>query len=135
MSSTPSNTLLDTFLIVARESCTADNPVLRCGTEYWTYAELDTISSGLALQIQEKYGLHPTVAVISENHPYVLAILLATWKLGGIYVPLDCHAPVDMVKKMFENVEPTCVVLPTSETALNELLQGARNQMLCHSQT
>ena len=44
-----------------------------------------TPSTGLALKLYQKNGPQPVVVVISENHPYVLAILFATWKLDGVF--------------------------------------------------
>ena len=122
-------TLLDVFLSTARDSNTIEDPVLECGSEQWTYGDLDSISSGMALELHEKYGLNPTVAVISENHPYMLAILLATWKLDGIFAPLDPHSPLEMVKQMLENVEATFVVIPDNEERLKELLQSERSEL------
>lgn len=117
-------TLLDTFLSVARNSSTIERPALECGLEQWTYGDLDAISSGIALQLYERYGSKPTVAVISENHPYMLAALLATWKLCGIFVPLDPHAPLPMVRQMLLNVEATCAIIPERERGLDDLLKG-----------
>ena len=37
-----------------------------------------TPSTGLALELHQKNGFQPVVAVISENHPYVLVILYVT---------------------------------------------------------
>ena len=74
------NTLLDVFVSIARSDGIERN-ILECGDESWTYGDLDAISTGLALELHQKYGPKPVVAVISENHPYVLAILFATWKL------------------------------------------------------
>ncbi|KAF9557920.1 ketoacyl-synt-domain-containing protein [Agrocybe pediades] len=117
------STLLELFLLISRNPSTAENTVLQCGQEQWTYGDLDCISSGLALELYEKHGSGPTVAVISENHPFILAILLATWKLGGSFAPFDCHAPLDMVKQMLINVEATVAVIPENEKALNEALR------------
>lgn len=118
------DTLLDLFLSIARNPDTVEDPVLECGSERWTYGDLDSISSGLAIQMNEKYGLRPTIAVISENHPYVLAILLAIWKLDGVYAPMDPHAPMDMIQRMLENVEPMCVVAPEGIQELTDVLQS-----------
>ena len=62
------NTLLDTFVSIARSGSIERN-VIECGDEFWTYGDLDVISTGLALELHQKYGSKPVVAVISENHP------------------------------------------------------------------
>jgi hypothetical protein len=43
------------------------------------------------------------MAVISKNHPYILATLFATWKLGGVFAPLDSTESViqNIVKGTF----------------------------------
>ena len=67
------------------------------------------IATGLALELHQKYGTKPVVT-ISENRPYVLAILFATWKLGGVFVPLDYHVPREILECMLFNIAPTCVL-------------------------
>jgi hypothetical protein len=40
-------------------------------------------------------------------YPYVLATLFATWKLGGVFAPLDYHVPRDILERMLHNIAPT----------------------------
>jgi len=119
-------TLLDTFLFLAQDPRTAQDLVIKYGAEQWTYGDLDLISTGLAREIQALHGdgSKPIVVSISENRPYVLAMVLATWKLGGIFAPLDCHAPPDMVKKMVENIAPTCASLHEHNKISFEVMRG-----------
>lgn len=124
MVSSSIETLLDAFLHTARSSASIEDLVLECGSEHWTYGDLDSISSGLALELHQQYGLQPTVAVLSENHPYIFALLLAIWKLGGIFAPLDHNSPPDMIKQMAENIRPTCVLIPEDMDAARETFSG-----------
>jgi len=117
-------TLLDSFLYAARNIETVENSVVECGYEKWSYGDLDVISTGLAIEIKESYGLKPTIATFSENHPYILAVMLATWKLGGIYAPLDHHTPHELVQHMIMNSAPTFVVVPSSDESIKQLLCG-----------
>ena len=121
--STIDNTLLDVFVSIARSDGIERN-ILECGDESWTYGDLDAISTGLALELHQKYGPKPVVAVISENHPYVLAILFATWKLGGVFAPLDYHVPREILERMLFNIAPTCVLAPSTEPVLQKILKG-----------
>jgi acyl-CoA synthetase (AMP-forming)/AMP-acid ligase II len=70
-----------------------------------------------------KYGPKPVVAIISENHPYVLAILFATWKLGGVFAPLDYQ---EILERMLHNIAPICVLAPSTRTqpVLQKILKG-----------
>lgn len=117
------NTLLDVFVSIARSDGIERNVVV-CGDESSTYGDLDAISTGLALDLHQKYGPKPIVAVISENHPYVLATLFATWKLGGVFAPLDFHVPREILERMLHNIAPTCVLVPSTETAIQNIVKG-----------
>ena len=119
-----SHTLLDSFLQTARNIETVENDAVECGYEKWSYGDLDVISTGLAIEIKEVHGLKPTISVVSENHPYILAVMLATWKLGGVYAPLDHHAPQELLQHMIINVAPTLVVTPSSDEHIKQLLRG-----------
>ena len=116
--------MLDAFLSVARNRLTIDDFVLECESDRWTYGELDVISSALALELHERFGARITVASVHENHPYILALLLATWKLGGIFAPLDAHAPPEMLAHMLKTINPTCAAIPASPSATRSLTDG-----------
>lgn len=120
----PSATLLDNFISTARSANAIEDVVVECGLEQWTYGDLDNVSTGLAVELHKKYGLHPLVVTLSENHPYLLAILLATWKLGGIFAPLDSHAPPSMMERMLQNIKPTFAIVPEGEKLVMEFVQG-----------
>ncbi|KAF9530718.1 hypothetical protein CPB83DRAFT_905059 [Crepidotus variabilis] len=128
-SSAKTCTLLDAFLATARSSVEVERnrPVVELGSEKWTYTELDAISSGIAAKLHESYGLKPTVAIVSENHPYVFVLILATWKLEGIVATLDWNVPQSIMKKMLENVNPAVVVFPEKQT---QVLQLSREMSL-----
>lgn len=122
---------LQTVLDVVRDHAT--NPenrhrhAVECGDEAWTYEDLDAVSTGLALELEERYGLRPTVAIISENLPYTLALHFAVWKLGGIVAPIDYHAPESLLRPMLKKVTPTCVVVPSTEEGTQRVVRGAQH--------
>ncbi|KAF9473131.1 ketoacyl-synt-domain-containing protein [Pholiota conissans] len=124
------NTLLNAFVSIAR-SGDIDRTAVECGKDCWTYGDLDVVSTGLALDIYKKYGAKPTVAIVSENHPYVLAMLLATWKLGGIVAPMDHNVPKDIMERMLSNIGPTCVLVPSTERVVQSIFQGL--SLACHA--
>ncbi|KAJ2925849.1 hypothetical protein H1R20_g11245, partial [Candolleomyces eurysporus] len=109
------NSLLERFLHLARSPDTQNLDAVECNDERWTYADLDTVSTCLAANIRKSYGERPTVAIISENHPYVLATILATWKIGGIVAPIDYHTPRDILIAMLLDIRPTCCLIPGTE--------------------
>ncbi|KAJ7634663.1 hypothetical protein FB45DRAFT_909481 [Roridomyces roridus] len=98
---------------------------VECADEKWTYDDLDVISTGLALEIAQKYGSRPTVATISENLPYTFALSIAVWKLGGILAPIDYHTPETLLRPMLQNIIPACVVVPSIEQATQNIVLDA----------
>jgi len=122
-------TLLDVFTDIASSSH-ADCDAVECGAERWTYAELDAISTGIALEIHKSHGLKPVVAVISENNPYILATILATWKLGGVVAPMDTNVPRDIMERMLFNIGPTFVLLPSAQLNVQNVVKGSSSLCL-----
>ncbi|KAJ7196194.1 hypothetical protein GGX14DRAFT_545737 [Mycena pura] len=109
--------LLEVFIDTARDPRTADRPVLECGQDIWTYAALETVSSAMARELEETTGAFPKVAAVGENHPYLFALMLAVWKVGGIFIPIDAHVPPALLDGMLDVVKPTCVYLSASDTS------------------
>ncbi|HEX7242822.1 MAG TPA: amino acid adenylation domain-containing protein, partial [Longimicrobiaceae bacterium] len=66
------------------------------GEERLGYAELDARAGRLAGQLRRR-GVAPgtTVAVCVERGPWVLVAMLAVWKAGGVYLPLDPTYPAE----------------------------------------
>jgi acyl-CoA synthetase (AMP-forming)/AMP-acid ligase II len=123
-------TLLDVFREHVANAETRDRHAVECANEYWTYDDLDVISTGLALELESRFGARPTVAIIAENLPYILALYLAVWKLGGIVAPIDYHAPVVLLTPMLEIVSPSCVIVPSTEKGTQQVVLSARNALL-----
>ncbi|KAJ3510158.1 hypothetical protein NMY22_g16056 [Coprinellus aureogranulatus] len=112
MEASPAKTLFEQFLHLARSPLTQNLDAIECGEERWSYADIDAISTGLAADIRKTHGERPTVAVVCENHPYVFATFIATWKLGGILAPIDYHTPKDILMAMLLDIRPTCALIP-----------------------
>ncbi|KAF9012766.1 hypothetical protein BDQ17DRAFT_1420105 [Cyathus striatus] len=110
------STLLEIFVNLATDPATLRRAVVECSGERWTYEELHSITDILAAQVFRAYGAKPIVGVISENHPYYIALLMAVWKLGGTMAPLDCHAPPHLMTAMLQNISPTFTVVPKVDT-------------------
>nr|AKE48477.1 putative water-soluble melanin synthase [Inonotus obliquus] len=111
-----SDTVIRRFVQVASSPEYNGAQVMDCCGDSLTYAQLLSLASGIAAQLREKFGEKPVVSIVSDNNPYVLSVILATWLLGGIAAPLDFHAPEAILRGMLEGIRPDCVVLPeTSE--------------------
>ncbi|KAJ7768218.1 hypothetical protein B0H16DRAFT_1686400 [Mycena metata] len=118
----PPETILDLLREHVANPATRERHAVECADEYWTYEDLDVISSGLALALEERYGSRPTIAIIAENLPYTFALHLAVWKLRGIVAPIDWHTPPTLLQPMLAKVSPACVVIPSTEKATQEIV-------------
>lgn len=119
-----SSSLLEIFCDNAMGAQTSCLPVLECGDDVWTYSELDIVSSGIAHDLKKQYGRFPKVAVVSENHPYVFAVMLAVWKLSGIFIPIDVHVPSELLSGMLAIAAPTFLLLPESDDVNRRVATG-----------
>ncbi|KAJ7112868.1 hypothetical protein C8R43DRAFT_1113364 [Mycena crocata] len=111
------HSLLQAFIETARNPSTAGRRVLECGQDSWTYAALDTVTNLMAEELLETTGSCPKVAVVGENHPYLFALMLAVWKIGGISIPIDAHVPHSLLDGMINIVKPTCIFLSASDVS------------------
>ncbi|MFD3588198.1 amino acid adenylation domain-containing protein, partial [Streptomyces sp. NPDC058683] len=82
-----------------------------CGDEEVTYGELDDRASRLAGVLAGRgVGLESVVAVVLERSVDLVVALLAVWKAGAAYLPIDPSYPVDRVGFMLADAAPACVV-------------------------
>ncbi|WTN46695.1 amino acid adenylation domain-containing protein [Streptomyces sp. NBC_00631] len=99
-------------------------PAVVCGDEQITYAELDERASRLARELTGRgVGREAVVAVVLERSVDLAVALLAIWKAGAAYLPVDPGHPRDRVAFMLSAACPACV-LTTSDLA-GALPEGA----------
>ena len=124
MDSHQQDTVIHRFVQVATASDTADAQVIDCCGDTLTYAQLLAIAGGISKELRSKFGDKLVVSIVSDNNPYVLAVILAVWLLGGVAAPLDFHAPEALLKGMLEGIRPSCVVLPETSEGNVKLVSG-----------
>ncbi|KAF8178998.1 hypothetical protein K438DRAFT_1977489 [Mycena galopus ATCC 62051] len=96
------STLLDVFHKHVANPETRSRHVVECVDERWTYDDLDTISKGLALELESRHGA-------------------PVWKLRGIVAPMDYHAPAALLQPMLATVSPACVAVPSTEKGTQQV--------------
>ncbi|MFD6065630.1 non-ribosomal peptide synthetase [Amycolatopsis lurida] len=76
-----------------------------------SYGEVAERAERLAGYLSGK-GVRPgdRVAVVMDRSPDLIATLLAVWKAGAAYIPLDPAYPAERVKFMLADAEPSAVV-------------------------
>jgi amino acid adenylation domain-containing protein len=97
-----------------------DAPAVTDASGTFTYRELDETANRLAHLLRAN-GVGPDVpvALCLERGRHVVAGILATWRAGGGYLPLDPSWPVDRLTAMI--TDAGCPVLVTHEAAGVEL--------------
>ncbi|MEV7098319.1 amino acid adenylation domain-containing protein [Amycolatopsis sp. NPDC051045] len=84
-----------------------------------TYAELDAMAGGLAgALVARGVGRGDAVAVSVGRGVWSVAAMLAIWRAGGVYVPLDPALPLDRQRFMVSEVDITHVVAGTGTAGL-----------------
>ncbi|TDD95358.1 non-ribosomal peptide synthetase [Actinomadura rubrisoli] len=99
-------------LFQARARETPDALAIVSGPDSITYGELERRSNGLARHLVRR-GIGPDdlVGVYAERSISWIVALLAVWKAGGAYLPLDPVHPPDRIGLMFANSRPPVVLV------------------------
>jgi amino acid adenylation domain-containing protein len=115
-------------LLAAQAARTPDQVALRFGTTALTYAQLHARAARIAGALRAR-GVRPgdRVGVCLERSPDLLATLLATWRCGAAYVPLDPAYPADRLAYMASDAGLAQVV---AEGALADPLGLERGRLL-----
>ncbi|MFG2555916.1 amino acid adenylation domain-containing protein [Streptomyces sp. NPDC048581] len=98
------------------------------GNRQWTYRELNARANRLARALLARgLGHEGVVAVVMDRNLHWLAAVLAVFKAGGVYLPIEPHLPAARIKSTLARSECTLVLTepgtPTStlDTALASL--------------
>ncbi|MGW0631824.1 non-ribosomal peptide synthetase [Streptomyces sp. NPDC002758] len=92
----------------------------------WTYAELNARANQLARALSAR-GLarEGVVAVVTERNLDWLAAVIATFKSGGVYLPIEPHFPAERIAATLSRAECTLVLTePGSTTTLDQALDS-----------
>src|SRR6185436_17888619 len=82
-------------LFGAQAARTPEAPAVLFAGESLTYAELDARAERLARRLRGRAVPGATIAVCLERGAGAVVALLAVWKMGGVYLPLDPSHPVE----------------------------------------
>lgn len=88
-------------LVEEQVARTPDAIAVVFGQEQLTYAELNAQANGLAHGlIEQGVGPETLVVLYAERNPLFLAAILAIFKAGGAYLPLDPRAPAARIAQI-----------------------------------
>ncbi|WP_308016545.1 amino acid adenylation domain-containing protein, partial [Jidongwangia harbinensis] len=92
-------------------------PAVAAGDEELSYAQLDMCVDDLARWLVEQgVGAESRVAVMLPRSVDLVVALLAVWRAGGAYVPVDVDYPADRVRYVLQDAAPV-LVLSSAELA------------------
>ncbi|MEV0570759.1 amino acid adenylation domain-containing protein, partial [Dactylosporangium sp. NPDC050588] len=98
-------------LFAAQVARTPDAVAVVSGGVQMSYAELDGRASGLArLLVANGVGAESVVAVCLPRGVDLIAALLAVWKAGGAYLPIDPALPAERAAFMVADAGARCVL-------------------------
>ncbi len=105
----PEVSLLGRF--AAQVGAVPDAPAVVCGGESVSYAELDRRSSELAAELIERgVGADDVVGVMLPRSVAWVVAMVAAWKAGAAYAPIDPSHPVDRVESVLVDTAARCVI-------------------------
>ncbi|WP_264524499.1 non-ribosomal peptide synthetase [Flavobacterium sp. N502536] len=99
---------------------------VKYNTESLSYQELDEKSNKLGHYLIDSYGIkeHDFVAVELERSEMLIVTILAIFKLGAVYVPIDTHFPEERKKIITESSQ---CVLVVNENNIKEFENSTQN--------
>ncbi len=107
--SLPEETVVD--MIVHQAQRTPDVPAVVCGDNSLTYRELDQRSNQLANRLHILgVDTGTVVAVCLERDEEAVVSMLAVWKAGGVYAPVDPAYPAERRAYMITDVRARVLV-------------------------
>jgi amino acid adenylation domain-containing protein len=102
---------------------------LECEGEQLTYAELNTRANKLARYLATSDILPgEIVGVYMERSIDLVVSLLAIWKAGASYIPLDPTFPMERLKMVFEDLQQPTIL---TQSRLAADLPSANTRILC----
>lgn len=128
----PDDTVPARIEAVARR--TPDRVAVRCGHDTTTYGELEARASALAHTMRASVPMQPEarVAVLLRRSARLPEVVLAIWKCGAAYVPVDPDAPAERVALILARAQPTLIVVDHSTPVHLDVTRLATQAAVLH---
>ena len=91
---------------------TPDAIALKFGNKSFTFSELNSLANGLAAELQNQ-GINNSdvVAIIAKRSYHIVVAMLAIFKCGAAYLPIDYNYPTDRIDTIANDAD--CKVILT----------------------
>ncbi|WP_436866190.1 amino acid adenylation domain-containing protein [Bacillus fungorum] len=113
-------------LFEAQVAKTPDQIAVCFEEEAWTYRELNAKANRMARGlVKQNVGPDSVVPLLAERGVWFVATVIAIFKAGGAYLPVDPNYPVERMRKVIQK-SATRTIVVTSEFAekMEEVLEG-----------
>lgn len=101
---------------------TPKSVAVKCGNQNLTYGELNAQSNRLARKLRMLgVGTDQAVGVLLPRSPGLITSIVAIWKAGGVYVPIETEFPPERIREM---VSGSGLKVALSEQKYNYLLEN-----------
>ncbi|KAH6838530.1 hypothetical protein B0I37DRAFT_439604 [Chaetomium sp. MPI-CAGE-AT-0009] len=92
----------------------SDKTALICGDTTLTYGQLSSLTNHFARALVRRgIGKGDLVGVALDRSVDLVAALLAVWKTGAAYVPIDTDLPAQRIDQMLDDASPKLLVTST----------------------
>jgi amino acid adenylation domain-containing protein len=116
-------------LFERQAAATPDAIALECESETLTYAELDARVNKLARYLISTGVLRgEVIGIYMERSVDLVVSLLATWKAGATYIPLDPTFPLERLKMVFEDLQQPTIL---TQSRLAADLPSTNTRLIC----
>ncbi|MFA0963320.1 amino acid adenylation domain-containing protein [Roseivirga sp. BDSF3-8] len=99
-------------LFAGQVSRTPEAPALRYGSTTLTYRQLDRLAHRLAAELVAVYDIGPDkeVALLMDRRDWTVTSILAVWKTGASYLPLDPGYPAERIHQIMTEAKPAMCI-------------------------
>ena len=127
-------TLGDTFREIVRASSSDDVAVI-CGTKRLSYIDLDRMSDLLAAHIRSAMVIQSddVVALILDRNELLIISIIAIWKTGAAYMPIDPRYPNSRIAYMLSDSNAKIVITNDHYNALLKAVWNHGSYLLIES--
>lgn len=123
----PAQTALDLF--EAQAAATPDAIALECDDRRLTFRALDAWANRLARGMRSAapagapLGADRLVAIAFARSERLVAAILAVWKCGAAYLPIDPNYPTERIRQVLDTASPSLVL--SDDGTLDDALEAA----------
>ncbi len=91
-------------MIEAQVNQVSEKTALLYGNESYTYQELNEKANRIARYLKRKgFGEGAIAGILLDRQPLMLECILAMWKIGGAYIPLDKAYPSNRISGILDD--------------------------------